>query len=626
MSRLKILSIRTKLIILIVTVSTINIILASLAHFSYEKHIYNIELKQKLSILNSVTSENIVSSVVWRNKIQSKKALEILKADRHVLGAIVLLPDSTVFAEYNDTKKLQLPDNKILLDADTSFFENDILISQKPMYNNEEKCGTLILSYSLSEFRKKERQYFLVSLYIIGLSLITGSILAFLFQDRITRPIFNLNKVMNRISADKDYSLRSKIRSYDEIGKLSLGFNFMIEQIEQQNNELKKAKNQSDSALKEKEYFLANMTHELRTPLTSIVGLSSLLEETELNQLQKEYLENIKHSSNHLLAIINDLLEFSKLGSGKLILEKSQFSLRKTISRIEKSMEFELRNRSLNFITLIDENIPHVVIGDEYRLNQILINLIGNAIKFTPTGYIKIEAKLISEDKDGIILEFRVIDTGIGIVKEKQNLIFESFTQESSETNRKYGGTGLGLAITKQLVEIQKGNIRVESEKKAGSSFIFTIPYQKNFVVNTQKYQEQLMNLRNCKVLLVDDNPMNLLFTKSILDKNHLITQTCNNGDEALQKIKNDDFKIILLDLHMPQMDGYELTRIIRASKEPGISQIPIIALTAAATLNEIKKCLDSGMNDYLVKPFKKEELLTKIISLLSNRTNISND
>jgi two-component system, sensor histidine kinase len=615
------LSIRTKIILLIVIVSTINIILASIAHYYYERLLYNKELKQKLRILNYVIGENNSSAIIFENKNESKTYLKILNADNDVQGAVILLNDSSLFAEYKNSEKIHSLKYNIPLTADTSIFDKDVLINSKPIYYKGERIATLRIAYSLSEYKKKEKQYFIVILYIIALSIFTGTLLAFLLQGGITKPIFNLYHVMNRISFRKDYSIRSEIKSNDEIGKLASGFNFMIGQIEQQNNELKEAKNQSDTALKIKERFLANMTHELRTPLTSIVGLSSLLEETELNNEQKEYLQNIKHSSDHLLAIINDLLEFSKLGTGKLQLEKSQFSVRKTIERIERSMEFELRNRKLSFLATIDESVPHSVIGDEYRLNQILINLVGNAIKFTPSGSIRIEVNTHLETLETIVLEFWVIDTGIGILKEKQDIIFESFTQESGDTNRKYGGTGLGLAITKQLIEIQKGSIRVQSEKGEGSSFIFTIPYQKNIIPESDKYKDQLFLLENSKVLLVDDNPMNLLFTKSILDKNNFITETCDNGDEALRKLENGDFHIILLDLHMPKLDGYEVCRIIRKFTDKKKSKIPIIALTAAATLNEIKKCFDSGMNDYLVKPFKKEELLAKIISLLLNHT-----
>ena len=612
-------SIRIKIILLIVIVSTINIIIALFVQNYYERQLYNREIIQKLRILSDVIGESNSAAIAFNNKKESVEYLSALKADNHVHGAIILLPDSSLFSEYKNSKNIHASRYQIPLKSDTSIFDHNIFINSKPIYLKGEIIATLRIDYSLSEYKKKERQFLLVMLYIICLSIVTGTILALLLQGEITKPIFKLNHAMNKISFRKDYSIRSEIKSNDEIGKLANGFNFMIEQIEKQNNELKTAKNQSDDALKAKERFLANMTHELRTPLTSIVGLSSLLEETEMNNEQKEYLQNIKQSSDHLLAIINDLLEFSKLGTGKLNLEKSQFSVRKTIQRIERSMEFELKNRKLEFITSIDEAIPHSIIGDEYRLNQILINLVGNAIKFTPNGSICIEVKKISESSNHVELEFWVIDTGIGIVKEKQEIIFESFTQESSDTNRKYGGSGLGLAITKQLIEIQNGSIRVKSEKGKGSSFVFTIPYQKKQDINSDKYKDQMILLENNKVLLVDDNEMNLLFTKSLLDKNNLKTKICNDGEEALQKLKDEDFDIILLDLHMPKMDGYELSRIIRNFTDKKKSSIPIIALTAAATLNEIKKCFDSGMNDYLVKPFKKDELISKIISLLLN-------
>ena len=620
------LSIRTKIILLIVIVSTINILLASLAQFYYEKKLYNSEISQKISILSNVIGESNTGAITFNNKRESLDYLSSLKADNDVQGAQILLPDSSLFAEFKNAISLHKSKYNLPLDADTTIFDKNILISSKPIYLEGERIATLKIAYSLSEYKKKERQYILVMLYIVILSIFTGTFLAFLLQGGITKPIFELYHVMNRISFRKDYSIRSELKSRDEIGKLSSGFNFMIEQIEQQNNELKTAKNQSDNALKTKERFLANMTHELRTPLTSIVGLSSLLEETELNNVQKDYLENIKHSSDHLLAIINDLLEFSKLGTGKLQLEKSQFSIHKTIERIESSMEFELKNRKLDFITNIEESIPHFVIGDEYRLTQILINLVGNAIKFTPSGSIRIEVKTLTDESNNILVEFAVIDTGIGIIEEKQELIFESFTQESNDTNRKYGGTGLGLAITKQLVEIQDGKIKVISKKGEGSRFIFTIPYQKTLTIDSEKYKDQLLLLENSKVLLVDDNPMNLLFAKSMLDKNNFITETCNSGDEALKKLQENDYDIILLDLHMPKMDGYELSRIIRTFGDKHKGNTPIIALTAAATLNEIKKCFDSGMNDYLIKPFKKEELLTKIISLLLNNPRKKDD
>ncbi len=444
-------------------------------------------------------------------------------------------------------------------------------------------------------------------------------ILASSFQSIITSPIIQLHKLINKIYVNKDYSIRSVYDSKDEVGHLSRGFNNMIKQIEKQNIDLINSKEIAESSLKAKERFLANMTHELRTPLNSIVGITSLLSETELNQEQKTYLENINLSSEHLLAIINDLLEFSKLGSGKLQIEKNEFNIRRTLERIKNTMQYELEKRKLHFSFKVDPDVPHFIVGDEYRLNQILINLVGNSVKFTPKGSIEIAINILSETESNIKLEFRVKDTGIGIKEEKQKIIFDSFTQESNGTTREYGGTGLGLAITKQLVELQEGKIKVESIKGQGSTFIFNIPYLKKTLFTQKKNKESKAEINipaNEKILLIDDNAMNLTFTKSILSKSKFIVDTALSAMEALQIIEEKDFDLILMDLHMPEMDGYELSGKIRNSTNEKTRCTPIIALTAAATSNEINKCFDVGMNDYLIKPFKTEELISKILNL----------
>jgi two-component system, sensor histidine kinase len=619
-------SIRTKIIVLIVTVSTVSVLLGSFVQFYYEKNLYNKEIKEKLGIFANVIADSNSATIIFKDQKAALGYLSALKADKHVENAMILLPDSSLFVEYKSVDRPIINKYTIPLLADTTIFDKNHVLISRPVVFEGEIIATIRIEYSLEEYIQKEGQYIQVMIYILLGSIITATVLAFLFHGGITMPIFNLYHVMNKISFEKDYSIRAVVKGKDETGKLTDGFNFMIQQIELQNNQLKKAKAQSDAALKTKERFLANMTHELRTPLNSIIGLSNLLEDTELNNEQKEYISNIKISSDHLLAIINDLLEFSKLGSGKYHLEKTEFSIRRTIDRIERSMEFELKNRKLKFVTKINKNIPHFVVGDEHRLNQVLINLVGNAIKFTPKGSVTVEANILSETDETINIEFKVVDTGIGIAKEKQTIIFDSFTQESNDTTRQYGGTGLGLAITKQLIEIQNGKIWVDSEKFEGSTFIFIIPYVKRMLSKPNDKPYNIESVQSKRVLVVDDNAMNLLFTKSLLDKHGFITETCENGKLALALISQSDFDIILMDLHMPDMDGYEASRQIRKLKNDVKRKVPIIALTAAATLNEIKNCFDSGMNDYLVKPFKKEELFSKLISLLINKPGEKND
>lgn len=613
--KFKNLSIRFKIILIVVLVSMINSIIATFIQYHFEIEQYHKNTVEKLKILTELVGESNVATIVFNKKKEAEDYLTSLKADQDIKNALVLLPDSTVFVNYPKNYEFGQID-ALPFEKDTFIFREQVVIINHPIRFENEIIGNVRIEYSLSEYHQKQNQFLLLSFTIILLATFAAIILAYFFQGSITNPIRKLERVMKKVSLDNDYSLRLKNTGTDEIGSLSIVFNSMISQIENQNNELIKAKEKSEEALKAKERFLAHITHELRTPLSSIIGLATLLEETTMSDEQADYMKDIRNSSDHLLAIINDLLEFSKIGSGKFKFEKIDFSLRKTIERIERSLEFELKNRQLHFKTQISHDVPEALNGDEFRLNQIMINLIGNAVKFTPEGSITVSVKKISESDKAVDIEFRVDDTGIGISKEKLHLIFESFTQENSSTNRKYGGTGLGLTITKQLIELQGGQIRVESEKGKGSSFIFNLPFDKTSKFKGKQQQQQRLPHVKLKIMLVDDNQLNLKLTKSMLEKQNFEVKAFDNGYTALEELEKEDFDVILLDIHMPELDGYEITEKIRESGNPRIKEIPIIALTAAATQNEINKCLECGMNDYIVKPFKKEELVTKLLTL----------
>ncbi len=616
MSFLKNRSIRTKIIVLIVFVSTINVLISSLIYFNYDKKIFYEDTKQKLQILAKVVGENNSATVLFNKPKEAKEYLQTLSADEHIEIAQIIVKGN-VFVSYKKDENVIESIIPITPYSDTVIFLKEKALVNTPLSQKGDTIAEIRIQYSTRALQEKLRDYYKIILIILFITLIVASILAYFTQKNLTRPIFELHRLMNIIKDKKDYSLRSENTAKDEIGQLSKGFNEMLGQIEKKNNELSHQKELAESSLKAKERFLANMTHELRTPLNSIIGLASLLHDTPLTHDQIKYLENIKLSSDHLLAIINDLLEFSRIGSGKLQLEEDEFSIRLSIERIKNTMQYEIRKRNLDFSCSVEKDIPHIVVGDDYRLNQILLNLVGNAIKFTPKGKIEIQVRKVFETEQKIGVEFRVKDTGIGIRKEKQKIIFDSFTQENDTTTREYGGTGLGLAITKQLVELQGGEINVESEKGKGSTFIFSIPYLKKKISakTNETVSPKLGTLE--KILLIDDNEMNLLFTKSILEKSNFIVETANNAEIALEKLYNKDFNLILMDLYMPETDGFELTKKIRVLDEDKFKNIPIIALTAAATVNEINKCFDVGMNDYLIKPFKNDELISKILNLL---------
>lgn len=391
----------------------------------------------------------------------------------------------------------------------------------------------------------------------------------------------------------------------------------------QQMEELKQAKKIAEDAKALQEQFLANMSHEIRTPMNGIQGMTDLLLDTPLTEIQHDFAKTIKRSADNLVVIINDILDFSKIKAGKLTIEKIDFNLNEVVENITAVFKHPVKEKSLNFSIVVDEKIPSTLQGDPYRLNQILINLVGNAIKFTPSGSVKIVISLFQKKESEVILDFAISDTGIGIKKDKINAIFESFTQASVETSRKYGGSGLGLAITRQLLEMQNGNISVESIENEGSTFQFSIPFayskaNHKLFFNHKKLKDYHGFLEGKNVLVAEDNKVNQKVIENVLLKAGAVADIANNGLEAINFLKErNGYDIIIMDLQMPEMDGYAATKYIR--NVMNIST-PIIAMTASALKGEKYKCLEIGMNDYLTKPFEFSTFYERISNFLFDK------
>ena len=398
-------------------------------------------------------------------------------------------------------------------------------------------------------------------------------------------------------------------------------YNMIVRNITErkQAEELRKARDVARQSSKMKEQFIASISHEMRTPMNAILGMSNLLTKTEMLEEQSGYVSSIKQSSEILLGIINDILEISTLQNGKIQFEYKDFDLYKVLSNLVNVMQYKINEKDLSFQLEIDPDVPKVIVGDQLRLNQILYNLVGNAVKFTDSGFVKVRVHHVAKDNNAFNLKFEVEDSGIGIPEDKLNAVFESFTRIRSK-ERLYEGTGLGLSIAKNLVTQQNGHIGATSVFGEGSTFFFELEFQ---LGETSRILEGIAESKpgyikedlEIELLLVEDHKMNQLVARKTLERQweKIKITIANNGQEAVDILKNKTFDIILMDIQMPIMDGYETTQHIRNNMPPEIAKIPILAMTAHAHISKDEKFKEYGMDDFVLKPFEPNQLFEKI-------------
>jgi signal transduction histidine kinase/ActR/RegA family two-component response regulator len=470
-------------------------------------------------------------------------------------------------------------------------------------------------------------------MFILGIFL--TSVITLYVLKKLIFPIQKVTQVFDILASNKELHEQLEVNRSDEIGQLMKSAtifqqknqqtNTLLIESQQLNQELALSQNKAEKATKAKSMFLANMSHEIRTPMNGVVGMLSLLSSTSLTDEQREYISLVNSSSESLLTLINSILDYSKIESGKLEIENIHFNITDVINEVIVMMSALAENKSLVLKIKSIDLSQNTVIGDPTRLKQILINLISNAIKFTQKGSIELDVRLAEVNKEQLNFSCKVSDTGIGLSDEQLKNIFSPFSQADNSTTRKYGGTGLGLTIVKQLCELMNGDINVESILNTGSYFSFNLIYRKPehdyAETSDNSALTESTHLSFKRILLVEDNRINQIVATKILTKLNLTADIAANGIEAIDKLNLAAYDLILMDCQMPEMDGYETTKAIREGKA-GIEHknITIIAMTANAMKGDKEKCLNAGMNDYLAKPIAINTLHQKLTTWMQKR------